>query len=197
MRAATIFSLLFALSFSAHAQPSTPATMEVVGATTFTGPVGYVLDDRLRVRIRDAQGRPWPGLNVEFGVRIGGMYFGGQTWPFGKYGVFATGDVPSSAERHFALTDAEGVATSLPYLVAYDSEGAWAQAISGFSGNGALGTQSLRVSFDITRGAGANPVALPAFSVPALLALIGGVLLLAVAAQRRRAASRALPTGPT
>ena len=190
MRAATIFSLLFALSFPAHAQMSTPATMEVVGSATFTGPVGYALHDRLKVRIRDAQGRPWPGLNVTFLVNTG-AYFGGQQPPYAKYGVFLTGDQPPSTESHRVLTDADGVATSLPYLVAYESMGAIASASSGSYGNPPLGTQHLGVSFDITRGVGTGSVPLPAFSIPALLALIGGLVVLVFAFQRQRSPSRA------
>jgi hypothetical protein len=184
MRIAMALGLVFASSLPAHAQTPSPATIEVVGASTFAAPVGHILDDRLRVRIRDAQGRPLPGVNVEFGVRIGGMYFGGQTWPYGKYGVFLTGDLPSTTERHFALTSADGVATSLPYRVTYESEGAWANS---FPGNGT----TLRADFNIARGAGAGPVALPALSIPALLGLVSGLVVLTVAFRRRRSPPRA------
>ena len=85
------------------------------------------------------------------------------------------------------VTGADGIASSLPYRVAYDSEGAWAQAISGFPGNAALGTHSLRADFDVVRGSVGEPVALPVGSVPVLLVLIAGLFGLA----RRRLAALA------
>ena len=192
MRISMLLVVLAVLCLPAHAQPPATPTMEIVGPSSFRAPVGHVLDAPLRVRVRDAQGRPWAGITVQFDVIIGGNYFGGMPPPFGKYGVFVTGNLPSSVEQHSAVTDADGVASSLPYRVSYDSEGAWAHAASGFPGNGALGTVLLRADFNVERGNGAGPVSLPVNFLPFLLVLVAGFLGLAwhrLAGLRKRVAA--------
>ena len=112
MKISTLLVVLAVLCLPAHAQPPATPTMQIVGPSSFRAPVGHLLDAPLRVRVRDAQGQP-----VHFDVIIGGIYVGGMPPSFGKYGVFVTGNLPSSVEQHFAVTTADGVASSLPYRV--------------------------------------------------------------------------------
>jgi len=96
MKISILMVILAVLCLPAQAQPPGTPTMEIVGPASFQAPVGHLLDERLRVRIRDAQGQPMPGITVLFIVDTS-LYFMSPP-PYGMYGVFITGDVPASVE---------------------------------------------------------------------------------------------------